>query len=91
MLRSLSPIPAAVIQIDHGATLKLNGAAIDGGTINDNNMIDVTGASKIDSGATLNNGAVTVEPGDDADAGRHDGEWHRYHRQGHHRARRRAC
>ena len=39
----------------------MNGAAIDGGTITDNNTIDVTGASKIDSGATLNNGAVTVE------------------------------
>ncbi len=52
-----------VIKIDPGATLKLNGAAIDGGTITDNNTIDVTGASTIDDRATLNNGAATVESG----------------------------
>jgi hypothetical protein len=52
-----------IIQINHGAALKLSGAAIDGGTITDNGTIDVTGNSKIDSGATLNNGAATVESG----------------------------
>jgi fibronectin-binding autotransporter adhesin len=52
-----------IIRVDPGATLELNGAAIDGGTITDNGTIDVTGDSKIDSGATLKNGAVTVESG----------------------------
>jgi len=56
----------SIIQIDNGATLTLSGAEITGGTINDFNTggsgtIDVTGSSKIDGGATLNNGNVTVE------------------------------
>ena len=59
----------ATLQVDDGVTLKLSGTTIDGGTINDltpsgtGGMIDVTGNSEIDSGATLNNGAVTVESG----------------------------
>jgi fibronectin-binding autotransporter adhesin len=66
----------AAIQVDDGTTLTLSGVTIDSGTINDGTAdgtvlvpgnpavfgsIDVTGDSKIDSGATLNNGAVTVE------------------------------
>jgi hypothetical protein len=57
----------ATLQVDDGQTLKLNGTTINGGTINDltpsgtGGTIDVTGDSKIDSGATLNSGAVTVE------------------------------
>ncbi|MEA2772183.1 MAG: fibronectin-binding autotransporter adhesin, partial [Acetobacteraceae bacterium] len=53
------------IKVDSGATLKLNGAAIDGGTITDNGKIDITGASTIagtsTADANLNgNGAGTV-------------------------------
>ena len=51
---------AGVVQVDSGSKLTLGGAEINGGTINDGGVIDVTGNSKID-GATLNNGAVTVE------------------------------
>ena len=52
--------------IDGSATLTLNAAEITGGTINDfstggSGKIDVTGSSKIDGGATLNNGSVKVE------------------------------
>ncbi len=55
-----------VVQVDDGATLKLSGTEIIGGIINDfsdalGGTIDVIGSSKIDGGATLNNGAVTVE------------------------------
>ena len=58
----------ATLQVDDGQTLTLSGTEIIGGTINDfsstaGGKIDVTGDSKIDSGATLNNGAVTVESG----------------------------
>ena len=64
----------ATIQIDAGTTLTLYEATIDGGTINDYSSflhgfiilpgtIDVTGSSKIDSNAVLNNGNVTVESG----------------------------
>ncbi len=62
------------LQIDNGATLKLNGATINGGTINDNGTIDVTADSSINGTSTdngedgaatvdalLNNGGVTVE------------------------------
>ena len=55
-----------VIQVDGGATLKLNGAAINGGAINDNGTIDVTANSSIngaESSALLNNGGVKVESG----------------------------
>jgi hypothetical protein len=56
----------SIIQIDDSQTLILSGTEIIGGTINDfsgelGGTIDVTGSSKIDGGATLNNGAVTVE------------------------------
>jgi hypothetical protein len=53
----------SIIQIDNGQTLMLSGTEIIGGTINDNSSvgIDVTGASKIDTGATMNNGAVNVD------------------------------
>jgi fibronectin-binding autotransporter adhesin len=60
------------IQVDSGATLKLNGAAIDGGTINDFRLdssgstvagdINITGSSTI-SNAHLNNGTVTIASG----------------------------
>ena len=65
----------AIIQVDDNATLKLDGATITGGTINDGTAdgavigdhsvygkIDVTGDSAI-SGASLNNGGVTVATG----------------------------
>jgi FecR protein len=61
-----------VIDIHDGATLKLSGTTIDGGTINDGTAIgtsspvfgsiDVTGASTI-SHASLNNGEVTLASG----------------------------
>ena len=52
-----------IIQVDDGQTLTLSGTEIIGGTINDfiGGTIDVTGSSKIDGGATLNDGKVTVE------------------------------
>ena len=58
----------ATIQIDDGTTLTLSGTEIIGGTINDGTVpgtgsIDVTDNSKIDSGASLNNGGVTVASG----------------------------
>ena len=59
------------IQVDSGETLRLNGAAIDGGTVTGN--VDVTGNSSINgtstgtpavtTDATLVNSAVTVESG----------------------------
>jgi hypothetical protein len=65
-----------IIQVDGDTTLKLNGAAINGGTINDNGPIDVTADSSIngtsvDNGedgtttvdALLNGGGVIVESG----------------------------
>ena len=62
----------ATIQVDGGTTLKLDGAAINGGTINDFSTdasgniiagdIDITGPSVI-SDASLNHGNVTVESG----------------------------
>jgi fibronectin-binding autotransporter adhesin len=61
----------AIIQIDGGTTLKLDGVSITGGTINDYSLvsgsivagdIDVTGSSKI-SGAGLNHGDVTIGSG----------------------------
>ena len=55
-----------IIQVDGGTTLKLNGAAIYGGTIDDNGSIDVTADSSIkgtETSAVLNNGVVTVESG----------------------------
>ncbi|MDR3661159.1 MAG: hypothetical protein P4L86_12345, partial [Mycobacterium sp.] len=61
------------IKVDGPATLKLNGAAINGGTITDDGTIDVTadssingttaGAPPVTTYALLNNGAVTVESG----------------------------
>ena len=59
------------ITVDFTGTLTLNQATISGGTINDftpgspalGGLINVTGNSRIDSGAKLNNGAVTVQSG----------------------------
>jgi hypothetical protein len=58
----------SIIQVDDGQTLMLSGTEIIGGTINDysgalGGNIDVTGNSKIDGGAKLNFGTVTVEAG----------------------------
>ena len=63
---------SSIIQIDGNTTLTLDGATINGGTINDYSTdpsgsiiaggIDVTGDSTI-SGASLNNGNVTIESG----------------------------
>ena len=58
----------SIIQVDDGQTLTLSGTEIIGGTINDfspttGGTIDVTGSSKIDGGASLNNGYVTIESG----------------------------
>ncbi|WP_218625772.1 FecR domain-containing protein [Bradyrhizobium sp. dw_411] len=60
-----------IIQVDSGAKLKLNGTAINGGTITDNGSIDVTANSSINgavagtpavtTNALLNNGGVTIE------------------------------
>ena len=50
-------------EVDSGVTLTLSGTEIIGGTITDNGTIDVTGDSKIDGNAALNNGGVTVESG----------------------------
>jgi fibronectin-binding autotransporter adhesin len=60
---------SGIIQVDDGQTLTLNGATINGGTVNDfssaggDGTIDVTGSSKIDGNASLNNGYVTIESG----------------------------
>ncbi len=51
----------SILQIDSGDTLTLSGTTVSGGTITDNNVIHVTGASTINGGATLNNGAVTAD------------------------------
>ena len=60
----------SVIAVDNGQTLTLSGVTINDGTINDGTVantaggtIDVTGNSTIDSGATLNDGVVTVSDG----------------------------
>ncbi len=60
---TLTNAAGSIIQVDALQTLTLSGAEIIGGTINDTGTIDVTGSSKIDSNATLNNGAVTIESG----------------------------
>ena len=61
----------AIIQIDGGTTLKLDGVSITGGTINDYSLvsgnivagnIDITGSSTI-SNAILNKGDATIEDG----------------------------
>ncbi|WP_201723777.1 VCBS domain-containing protein, partial [Bradyrhizobium sacchari] len=49
--------------VDGNAALTLADATISGGAINGAGTIDVTGAGRIDGGATLNTGAVTVESG----------------------------
>ena len=62
---------SGTITVDSTGTLTLNAATISGGTINDftagspalGGLINVTGDSKIDSNAALNNGAVTVQSG----------------------------
>ncbi|MDE5462635.1 hypothetical protein [Bradyrhizobium sp. CSS354] len=53
-----------IVKIDAGQTLTLSGTEVSGGTINNHSgTIDVTGDSKIDGNATLNQGAVTVGSG----------------------------
>jgi Concanavalin A-like lectin/glucanases superfamily/FecR protein/Cadherin-like len=52
---------SAIIQVDSTDTLTLNGTEIIGGTITDDGIIHVTGASKIDGNAALDNGTVTVD------------------------------
>ncbi|WP_456766427.1 VCBS domain-containing protein [Bradyrhizobium sp. USDA 3650] len=54
---------AGNVTIDANGKLTVNGATISGGTIDGPGTIDVTGASKIDGGATLSSSAVTVESG----------------------------
>src|SRR5581483_6921167 len=49
------------LTVDSGATLTLSGTTLSGGTITDNDLIDVTGSSKINGTAALNGGQVTVE------------------------------
>lgn len=49
--------------VDANAALTLDDVTLSGGTIKGGGTIDVTGASKIDGGATLNKGTVTVENG----------------------------
>ncbi len=52
----------AVLSVDAGNTLTLDGVTINGGTITDNGLIDVTGNSNSTiNGANLSGGAVTVE------------------------------
>ena len=58
----------STIQVDDSQTLTLSGTEIIGGIINDfsgpvGGKIDIAGDSKIDNGATLNHGLVTVESG----------------------------
>ena len=62
-----------IIVVLNGQTLTLNGATIDGGTINNGDRvkaggttggtIDVTGDSHIDSNATLDYGVVNIDGG----------------------------
>ena len=54
---------AGHVTIDPTGKLSISGATISGGTIDGGGTIDVTGASKIDGGATLSTSAVTVEGG----------------------------
>lgn len=49
--------------VDGNAALMLDHATISGGAIKGAGTIDVTGAGRIDGGATLTTGAVTVESG----------------------------
>ncbi|QOZ55572.1 FecR domain-containing protein [Bradyrhizobium sp. CCBAU 53338] len=49
------------IEIWANDTLTLNGVTISGGAVEGDGSIDVTGASRIDGGATLSASAVTVE------------------------------
>jgi len=60
------------LNIDDGGQLVLDGATIDGGTVNDGTAggtaglfgaIEIKGSSTFDQDATLNNGAVTVDAG----------------------------
>ena len=48
--------------IDNSATLSL-AATIDGGTITNNGLIDITGASTIDDGAVLTGGEIAIQNG----------------------------
>ncbi|WP_166077507.1 FecR domain-containing protein [Bradyrhizobium barranii] len=54
---------AGNVIVDSNAVLTLDDATISGGAIKGAGTIDVTGASKIDSAATLSVSAVTVESG----------------------------
>jgi FecR protein len=49
--------------VDANAELTLDDVTLSGGTIKGGGTIDVTGASRIDGNATLNEGTVTVENG----------------------------
>jgi hypothetical protein len=62
---TLTNASGGIIQVDDDQMLTLSGTEIIGGTIDafgeSGGIIHVTGASEIDGGATLNNGAVTVD------------------------------
>jgi Concanavalin A-like lectin/glucanases superfamily/Cadherin-like len=60
---TLTNTSAGIIQVDSNDTLTLNGTEIIGGTITDNGSIQVAGESKIDGGASLNNGSVKIDQG----------------------------
>ncbi|MET4388399.1 VCBS repeat-containing protein [Bradyrhizobium sp. F1.4.3] len=49
------------ITVDAGGKLTVNGATISGGAVKGSGTIDVTGASKIDGGATLSTSAVLAD------------------------------
>ena len=51
-----------LILVDAAATLTLDGASINGGTVTDNGAIHISGSSEI-NGASLSNGGVTVDSG----------------------------
>jgi fibronectin-binding autotransporter adhesin len=57
----LTDTSAGILQVDAGSQLNLSGATINGGTITDNSLIDITGDSTINGNAALNGGQVKVE------------------------------
>ena len=60
MLRSLSITPAALFRSTSGATLQLNGASIDGGTVTNNGTIDLAGTAVLKNGTLDNSGQIDV-------------------------------
>ena len=54
---------AGVLQVDSGATLALTDSTIDGGTIDNQAVVDIVGSSTIDDGAILDGGQFTIESG----------------------------